>query len=47
MKKTMIVPRVEVIRLQEADLICTSPQTQTFQLIEDEQKAVTNYNQIW
>lgn len=47
MKKTMIVPRAEVIRLQDADLICTSPQTQTFQLIEDEEQAISYQNQIW
>lgn len=47
MKKTMIVPRAEVIRLQEADLICTSPQTQTFQLIEDEEQAISDQNGIW
>lgn len=43
----MIEPRVEVIRLQEADLICTSPQTQTFQLIEDEEQAISDQNEIW
>lgn len=42
-KKTYTIPRIELIRLDSADILCTSPMT--FSLVDDEN--INNESDVW
>ena len=50
MKKEYMKPQVEVVKIQQSQMLCSSPQSlanEEFQLLNDENDKIVSESEVW